>query len=122
MKVDLNPAFFLSDERAESPYGWPVLVSRRSGGVYGPRDIIKISGKFYFGSVALKRMVRNRKFSKEEKEFIENSNTPWCELVNWGQTCTIDWISMPALLPTLERSRANGGPPSKRHPTASDSG
>ncbi len=42
MIIQLTPSFILTDERAESRYGIPVLVNRQNDAIaYGPADILQ---------------------------------------------------------------------------------
>ena len=72
MKVQLTLSWELSDEHSASSHGKPVLIKRITDKAYGPGDVIE----FYptWGrepaAVHVERMIRMRKFSEQELNFI----------------------------------------------------
>jgi hypothetical protein len=72
MKVRLTASFELTDERADSFSGQPVLVNRPTGKAYGPGDFIEPYESWGFkpAVVHVTRMTKMKKHTHEEMQFI----------------------------------------------------
>ncbi len=72
MKVILSPTYFLTDERDEPFNGQPVLVNQKTGGVFGPGDMIKPYGNWNleYAEAVVKKIASWSEHSPEEQEFI----------------------------------------------------
>jgi hypothetical protein len=72
VKVRLTASFELTDERADSFSGQPVLVNRPTGKAYGPGDFIEpyVFWGFKPAVVHVTRMSKMTKHTDEEMEFI----------------------------------------------------
>ena len=72
MKLSLTPSWELSDERAGSSYGIPVLVNRPTGKAFRPGKILEPYAHWDLkpAAVHVARMSETKKFSGEEMEFV----------------------------------------------------
>lgn len=73
MRVNLKPAWELTDEHAASSDGHPVLADRESGHVFGWADLVQCypSWRYQTASKAVERMARLVELSHKEKMFVE---------------------------------------------------
>jgi hypothetical protein len=78
MKVRFTPSWELTDERAESSYGQPVLVERRTGKAFGPGDLLEPYAHWGLESAAVHvtRMSSMKKLSSEDLEFVGRFKMP----------------------------------------------
>ena len=72
MKLSLTPSWELSDERAGSSYGIPVLVNRPTGEAFRPGKILEPYAHWGLkpAAVHVARMSETKKLSDEEMEFV----------------------------------------------------
>ena len=82
MNIQLTASLVLTDERAESRHGIPVLVNRQDDTAYGPEDIFRVSPSWGFLPAALS-VVRAFKchqpcpYTAEEVEAVRNFLRQW---------------------------------------------
>ena len=78
MKVRLTASWELTDEHSASSHGQPVLICRRTGEKFAPRDILEPYVNWGLKTAAdhVARMRQMRQFSDEEKEFIGRFGMP----------------------------------------------
>jgi hypothetical protein len=78
MKVRLAPSWELTDERAETSHGQPVLVNLWTQEVFRPEDILEPYP--YWGlkpaAVHVGRMIQMKEFSDDELEFARRFKLP----------------------------------------------
>ena len=78
MKVRFTPSWELTDERADSSYGQPVLVNRWTQEAFGPGDLLEPYP--YWGlkpaAVHVGRMIQMKEFSDEDLEFVRRFKLP----------------------------------------------
>ncbi len=73
MRVNLKPAWELSDEHAASSDGHPVLVDRESGQAFGWADLVQCypNWRYQPASKAVERMAQLVELSDKERMFVE---------------------------------------------------
>jgi hypothetical protein len=78
MKVIFTPSWELSDERAGSSYGTPVLVNRATGKAFGPGDLLEPYAHWGLKPAAdhVVRMSETKNISGEEMEFVRRFKIP----------------------------------------------
>jgi len=78
MKVRLTATWELTDEHTASSNGQPVLVCRRTGEKFGPGDLIEPYADWGQkpAAVHVAQMSSMKKFSEEEKEFVQRFKMP----------------------------------------------
>jgi hypothetical protein len=76
MNIQLTPSLVLTDERAESRYGIPVLVNRQDDArAYGPADIIDVYHKVQPAAHLVHRFVKH--LTGDEREAAANYLRQW---------------------------------------------
>ena len=78
MKIQLTPSLVLTDERAESRYGIPVLINRADDTTaYGPADIIDVYNKVQPAAHVVHRFAKLAGLKGEEREAAANFLRQW---------------------------------------------
>jgi len=76
MNIQLTPSLVLTDERAESRYGIPVLVNRQDDATaYGPADIIQVYHQTQPAAHVVHRFAKQ--LTGEEREAAANYLRQW---------------------------------------------
>ncbi len=76
MKIQLTPSLILTDERAESRYGIPVLVNLQDDATaYGPADIIDVYHQAQPAAHLVHRFAK--RLTGEEREAAANFLRQW---------------------------------------------
>jgi hypothetical protein len=78
MKVRFTPSWELTDERADSSDGQPVLVNRTTGKTFGAGDLLEPYAHWGLkpAAVHVARMSNMKKLSSEDLEFVGRFKLP----------------------------------------------